>query len=188
MNEYGSETRHRRHGTRTQRYGSALIGLLLVGCGGTAKATIAATATQAGLIGVATATRAVELTQVATVLSAPGAPPLPSTTAPRATLPLTPLTGGATANPPTTEIRSNTAAPATSGTGRVVTVTATDGAIIRAQPTTDAAMVAEVVPGNNLAVIEDDVTATTGLHWVHVRYMGKEGYIRNDLVGLPHAG
>lgn len=188
----GCGNRHRGKGARPWRYGGVLIGLLLVGCGGSAKATVAATATQAGSIGVATATRAVELTQVATVLVSPAAP---TTTSATTTLPPTPRTGLTTDTPtvrtPTTAAqatRANTASPAASGTGRVVTVTAKSGANIRSKTTTDAAVVVEVVSGNNLAVIEDDVTASDGLHWVHVRYMGKEGYIRNDLVGLPHAG
>lgn len=80
----------------------------------------------------------------------------------------------------------NGAAPVT-GDGTVVTVIATEGAMLRAQPTTEAEALLQVPPGRNLALVGADISDGTS-RWLHVRYGERVGYIRSDLVDQPHRG
>ena len=111
---------------------------------------------------------------------APLAPQAPSMTAPTATA--NRITVMATVN-----ARDDSGGLPPAMNGQVVTITASDGIRIRREPSTNAEVIAEVEGGNTLAVVEESVPGNDGSsRWVHVRYAGKDGYVRSDLVGPVH--
>jgi len=88
----------------------------------------------------------------------------------------------------TVNARDDSGSPPPAASEQVVTVTASNGIRIRSKPSTDADAVAEVGDGNELTVIEADVPGSDGSsRWIRVRYAGKDGYVRSDLVGTEHA-
>ncbi len=88
----------------------------------------------------------------------------------------------------TVNARDDSGSPPPTASEQVVTVTASDGIRIRSKPSTDADSIAQVGDGTALTVIEADVPGSDGsLRWMRVRYAGKDGYVRSDLVGTAHA-
>ncbi len=88
----------------------------------------------------------------------------------------------------TVNARDDSGSPPPAASEQVVTVTASDGIRIRSKPSTDADAIAQVGDGTALTVIEADVPGSDGsLRWMRVRYAGKDGYVRSDLVGTAHA-
>ena len=71
------------------------------------------------------------------------------------------------------------------GNTTVVTVIASEGAILRAEPGTSSTALLQVPAGRNLAVVGVDISDGTS-RWTHVRYNNHEGYVRGDLVDMPH--
>ncbi len=88
----------------------------------------------------------------------------------------------------TVNARDDSGSPPPAASEQVVTVTASDGIRIRSKPSTDADSIAQVGDGTALTVIEADVLGSDGsLRWMRVRYAGKDGYVRSDLMGTAHA-
>ncbi len=88
----------------------------------------------------------------------------------------------------TVNARDDSGSPPPAASEQVVTVTASDGIRIRSKPSTDADAIAQVGDGSALTVIEADVPGSDGAgRWMRVRYAGKDGYVRSDLVGTAHA-
>ena len=73
---------------------------------------------------------------------------------------------------------------------QVVTITADGNVNLRSAPSADAAVVTQLRPGTDVTVVQASVAAQDGgtdATWVKVTANGQIGYVRNDLVSLPHA-
>lgn len=175
-----------------RRAAYVLVVLLLAGCGA-ASPTVppptpppSATPASATPNTAATATRGVELTQIAT-LSAP--------TATVAVAPTVIPTQAPASPTPTVTLASPTNAPASptpvSNSGGpilvVVTVQGSDPVNIRAAPDPASAVIALVGAGSDVMVMTgSDAADGTGHTWTPVNVEGRGGYIRSDLVGPRH--
>ncbi len=177
----------------------ALAGALLVAC---APGQSDATPTIVPVNALATATRSVELTEVAGVRAALGSPvngtaaagsptspfiitqPVATPSGTIAAGPVTAAAGTSSASAP-----APTAPPATAPTARptqIVKVQAEDGANIRATPDTNAAILLKADYGAEFPFTELDVPGADGTsRWVHVTLADKTGYIRKDLLSEP---
>ncbi len=94
---------------------------------------------------------------------------------------------GAAREPEIAVVLPTAVSGATMGNTTVVTVIASDGAILRAEPGTGAKALLQIPAGRNLAVVGADISDGTS-RWMHVRYGDREGYVRGDLVDTPHLG
>jgi uncharacterized protein YgiM (DUF1202 family) len=152
----------------------------------------------------ATATRGVELTEIARLRgsASANAPVGTQSALGSATSPLiaTPASGsppsGTVAAPAATRPAVTPASPPppvspVAPTGQplqVVKVTADDGVNVREKPDANSAIVTKADYGAEFAFLELDVVGTDGTsHWVHVNLGDKTGYIRKDLVTGPQA-
>lgn len=82
---------------------------------------------------------------------------------------------------------TRTAAPV--GTGRIVTVTADASVNMRGTPSTSGDVLGFIPPGEDAAVIEENVMSPDGgAVWLKVTYADVTGYVRSDLVDAPKAG
>jgi len=73
---------------------------------------------------------------------------------------------------------------------QVVTITADGNVNLRSAPSADAPVVTQLRPDTDVTVVQASVAAqdgSTDTTWVKVSANGQIGYIRNDLVSLPHA-
>ena len=78
---------------------------------------------------------------------------------------------------------------APAGTGRIVTVTADASVNMRGMPTTSGDVLGFIPPGEDAAVIEENVMSPDGgTPWLKVTYADVTGYVRSDLVDMPRAG
>lgn len=178
----------------------ALAGALLVACAPGQNGT-----TPTGPAGnAATATRSVELTEIAGLraagsptsgTAAAGSPTSPfiitqPTATPAGTAAASPATAAA-GTPPASLPAAPTAATATPAapTARptqIVKVQAEDGANVRAAPDTNAAIVSKADYGAEFPFTEPDVPGTDGTsRWVRVTLPNGSGYIRKDLLSEP---
>ncbi len=184
---------------------AVILGVLLAACSrGSGNGTTPSGSAVAG--DAATATRGVELTEIARLRAAASANAVSGTppAAGSATSPLipTPVSGspatGTQAAPAGTRPAgtpvSSAPAPAVSPvapTGQpvqVVKVTADDGANVREKPDANSAIIAKADYGAEFPFLELDVPGADGTsHWVHVNLGDKTGYIRKDLVSDPQA-
>jgi len=73
---------------------------------------------------------------------------------------------------------------------QVVTITADGNVNLRSAPSADAPVVTQLRPDTDVTVVQASVAAqdgSTDTTWVKVSANGQTGYVRNDLVSLPHA-
>jgi hypothetical protein len=184
---------------------TVILAVLLVACSrGSGNGTTPPGSAVAG--DAATATRGVELTEIARLrtassANAPGGTPSAAGSATSPLIP-TPVSGsppsGTLAAPAATRPAgtpvSSSPAPAVSpvaSTGQplqIVKVTADDGVNIREKPDANSNVIVKADYGAEFPFLELDVPGTDGTsHWVHVNLGDKTGYIRKDLVSDPQA-
>lgn len=183
----------------------ALAGAFLVAC---VPGSSNATPTAAPISEAATATRSVELTEVAGVRAASGSPAsgtaaagspaspfiiTPPSATPSGTIaagPATAATGPpsvSTPSAPTAPAAASAAAPTARPT-QIVKVQAEDGANVRATPDTNAAILLKADYGAEFPFTELDVPGADGIsRWVRVTLPNATGYIRKDLLSEPRS-
>jgi hypothetical protein len=182
---------------------TVIFGVLLVACSrGSGNGSTPSGSAVAG--DAATATRGVELTEIARLRAAASANVGGGTpsAAGSATSPLiaTPVSGsapsGTVAAPAATRPAGTPVAPAAAvspvaPTGQplqVVRVIADDGVNVREKPDANSAIVSKADYGAEFPFLELDVPGVDpSTHWVHVNLGDKTGYIRKDLVSDPQA-
>lgn len=154
-----------------------LVGVFFAVCGGS-NVTLPATP----MAGTATVAVAPSPTVVFTPTPLAAASTATSAPLPRSALTPTPFPSATVALP------TATSGVAVASAGQAVTVTAGDTVNLRSEPDTGAAVIAPVPLGAEAFVTQGDVSGSDGsYHWVRVTYQGKDGYLRSDLVGPPHA-